>query len=498
MIEFRHGAGISLALITAATIASNIYFTQESAHKLSSTQKTVQYFATAAKDYWYKFFDNDVENICNDSTCIFKGTDIQQMKKRCGYRHNICIDYNAQKFIVDNISDMINIGDNEQHVTLEVNPNIIDTQLNQSFANQCQIKSMKDEVLMVMHSQYTSMAYEIFCRTAIFLYKWRFIDQIMSDRAQIAVITSKRKLDTIHRLLYQPFTNYATYPIIDLQQLLINSNHQTNNTSDCTCFRHSFFCGFDTELTVFESMSDVQMLKTDYVAFKPKFSAGIQAWYKKFYNLDMIQAKNYNHEHMYVIGFIQRKTSRRWVNLKQVIGQCNDEHKFSQIKQTLTKVKNQNKRLQCIEISFESLNVSETISVLSTLDILVGIHGSGLTNGIFMRDNATVLELIPGLAPHYATMLYKTLFKDFRQRYAQLKLRLNQQIKVSQGDHKKHRFNTTWSYIKHFLYYLVKHPYAHTTLNTTKKDELHSLSSLIDNETRYSAPIMNPGFQIFD
>lgn len=45
--------------------------------------------------------------------------------------------------------------------------------------------------------------------------------------------------------------------------------------------------------------------------------------------------------------------------------------------------------------TFEEMSFNEQIEVTSNVDILIGGHGGGLTNGIFLRDNSATIEIYP-------------------------------------------------------------------------------------------------------
>lgn len=45
--------------------------------------------------------------------------------------------------------------------------------------------------------------------------------------------------------------------------------------------------------------------------------------------------------------------------------------------------------------TFEEMSFKEQVNIMSNVDILIGGHGGGLTNGIFLRDNSATIEIYP-------------------------------------------------------------------------------------------------------
>ena len=103
----------------------------------------------------------------------------------------------------------------------------------------------------------------------------------------------------------------------------------------------------------------------------------------------------------------------------------------------------------------------ETIWNMSLVDVLVGIHGSGLVNGIFMNERASMLEIIPVKAPGYAThkgTIMTWIYGRVPQRHAFFPLKPDEQKHELLRDWQK-PFNLTWNRIEPFLSYLFDTPH---------------------------------------
>eukprot|EP01083_Nonionella_stella_P202436 739544_1 len=100
-------------------------------------------------------------------------------------------------------------------------------------------------------------------------------------------------------------------------------------------------------------------------------------------------------------------------------------------------------------------------------DILIGIHGSGLVNGIFMNERATILEIIPKHGPDYlynkrskggSGSIMTWIFARVPQRHSWFPLLDNEQIHVYMRDWQK-PFTVTWKRLEPAIKYLLEVPH---------------------------------------
>jgi len=75
---------------------------------------------------------------------------------------------------------------------------------------------------------------------------------------------------------------------------------------------------------------------------------------------------------------------RQVLNHDEIVQKCNLE---------ITGQTTQEK-VQCVSISTEVTD-AKTMALVRTLHVLVGVHGAGLLNGIFLKEGTAVLELFP-------------------------------------------------------------------------------------------------------
>ena len=79
-----------------------------------------------------------------------------------------------------------------------------------------------------------------------------------------------------------------------------------------------------------------------------------------------------------------------------LLRECNGQHYAWAIATALDRRwdGNGSLRAQCKEIDFGALPFMQTVELLQSTDVLAGIHGAGLSNGLFMRANATLIEIL--------------------------------------------------------------------------------------------------------
>ena len=95
-----------------------------------------------------------------------------------------------------------------------------------------------------------------------------------------------------------------------------------------------------------------------------------------FYNLTTTPA---SHPDDIVLTFIDRRSTRRLLN--------QDSH--------LAALRAHIPHLKVQSIDFASLSFAEQIKAVRDTDILVGVHGAGLTHAMFLPESAVVVEILP-------------------------------------------------------------------------------------------------------
>jgi len=94
------------------------------------------------------------------------------------------------------------------------------------------------------------------------------------------------------------------------------------------------------------------------------------------------------------IGFIKRE-KRRMLNHKEIIEQCNKGI-----------VNPAGGSVECISLNFKAMDVT-TMELVRSLNFFVGVHGSGLLNGIFLNSGTGVLELFPVRSKQWMFSIYR-------------------------------------------------------------------------------------------
>ncbi|RAL58480.1 hypothetical protein DID88_005184 [Monilinia fructigena] len=85
------------------------------------------------------------------------------------------------------------------------------------------------------------------------------------------------------------------------------------------------------------------------------------------------------HDSSIVITYIDRRNSRRLVGQESY----------------LEELASQDPRVKIQMIDFESIPFSEQVKIVRETDILVGVHGAGLTHGIFLPERSVMVEILP-------------------------------------------------------------------------------------------------------
>lgn len=109
----------------------------------------------------------------------------------------------------------------------------------------------------------------------------------------------------------------------------------------------------------------------------------------KNYRLDLLQKMGVHDrfEDYKIVGLMQRKLRRKWLNIDDVLSKCNEHFRSDKI--------------VCVEINLENeySNPMTQVIMHAVLDMLIGVHGAGLTEAMWMPNNALVVELLPWIHP---------------------------------------------------------------------------------------------------
>lgn len=74
-----------------------------------------------------------------------------------------------------------------------------------------------------------------------------------------------------------------------------------------------------------------------------------------------------------------------------------------------------------------STNLSRFAELVNSCDVLMGVHGAGLTNMVFLPDNAVVIQVVPfGGIDIFAKMDFGDPSKDMNLRYLEYKIKLKE------------------------------------------------------------------------
>nr|AUS89440.1 glycosyltransferase [Sesuvium portulacastrum] len=80
-----------------------------------------------------------------------------------------------------------------------------------------------------------------------------------------------------------------------------------------------------------------------------------------------------------------------------------------------------------------STNLSEFAGLLNSGDVLMGVHGAGLTNMVFLPEDAVVIQIIPfGNIDGLARKCFKNPAKDMNIRYLEYKIRVEESSLIHQ------------------------------------------------------------------
>lgn len=91
------------------------------------------------------------------------------------------------------------------------------------------------------------------------------------------------------------------------------------------------------------------------------------------------------------VGLAQRSYRRTWLNLHDVMQECNSLHQKKQTK------------VICVEINVEkTIGPYEQLILHRSVDSLIGVHGAQMTQAVLLPHHGHVLELLPWIPSNYS------------------------------------------------------------------------------------------------
>jgi hypothetical protein len=199
-----------------------------------------------------------------------------------------------------------------------------------------------------------------------------------------------------HKLFTAPFR--GQHALMDFRDLL----HPT----DCRCMKRLILCGFrqkkkgENQLVVVSPGDKVSPIK-DYRYSNPdeRNFQGLRHELRqriildnpfvqekiKIHRSEILRTHNVDEKewgNWTVVGLSDRKGRRRWMNVETIRNECNDRLR--------------SEKVVCVAVYVddEHANPFRQVILHGALDVLLGIHGSHLTEAIWMRPGALVVELL--------------------------------------------------------------------------------------------------------
>ena len=341
-----------------------------------------------------------------------------------------------------------------------------------------------NESIIILHAWYPHMLWEVWNRIATQLFQYQVLERFLSKEHRFAImqlqthpgLDSVYHLSTVHDLVLSPFTNY---PFVHLKSLMWNQTaslyarginkpesfydtlsypqrmrnykpmYAQSGDSDCLCIAETFWCGFDSEMS-----KDVKQLSSIFDGLGQhefgEFSWDMARWYKWYFveTYGAVTAEQLALKTKPRLMFIQRRSWKRpWADLDSTIRDC---------------LAYAGQDFECVVVFFEDLSHIEAVRTMQLADILIGVHGSGLVNGMFMNERATLLEIIPSHGPDYIMdkksnggSIMTWVFKHVPQRHAWFPLRDEEQEHVNLRDWQK-PFNVSWKRLEPVVQYLLE------------------------------------------
>eukprot|EP00592_Proboscia_alata_P018429 CAMPEP_0194418622 /NCGR_PEP_ID=MMETSP0176-20130528/17776_1 /TAXON_ID=216777 /ORGANISM="Proboscia alata, Strain PI-D3" /LENGTH=720 /DNA_ID=CAMNT_0039225209 /DNA_START=229 /DNA_END=2391 /DNA_ORIENTATION=- len=299
---------------------------------------------------------------------------------------------------------------------------------------------------MILYSEYNDMLGEFYVRTLPGLFHLLKAQAIETRNTTMDAVDGGERATLAASTTFQKFTQLYfhnnlldTRGIMDSHKLFLGafSMHPVHHigalldhTAGCSCMKRLFFCGYkynqkgivdshehymattaiDTitatttmaahlkegpqigpEHNYMKSTSfrDLRHFIIDSIDFSSNLKQSMDDFrlhsileVTKIKNVTLFEANEWR-----IVGFTQRNSRRKWLELNRVLERCNQE--FNEY------------RIACVEINVESESSSVTrqAAMHRPLSMMVGIHGAQLTQAILMKDESFVVELLPWVPP---------------------------------------------------------------------------------------------------
>ncbi|GAQ86368.1 Glycosyltransferase family 61 protein [Klebsormidium nitens] len=122
-----------------------------------------------------------------------------------------------------------------------------------------------------------------------------------------------------------------------------------------------------------------------------------------------------------VVGIVQRNTTRQFLNYGELIRAAQGEN------------------FTVVPIMFEALNHPEMAQTMASLDVLVAVHGAGLSNICLMRPGGAVLQVMPygeGGSRDVTGMEYKNFAQEMELEYYEWRVPVQDSTILEQYNHR--------------------------------------------------------------
>ncbi|CAI0474013.1 unnamed protein product [Linum tenue] len=125
---------------------------------------------------------------------------------------------------------------------------------------------------------------------------------------------------------------------------------------------------------------------------------------------------------------ISRKGSRAFTNVNEIAGMATKLGYYVKV------------------VEPDDNTMSESAEMMNSCDVVVGVHGAGLTNMVFLPDNAVVVQVIPLALDWSAKIYYEEPTKEMNLRYLQYKIKKEESSLIGRYSPDHVVFTTPWSF----------------------------------------------------